>query len=51
MIEWLDAVTIEEAREISEGLDTDQDPASHARKRPRWERSEVGPESRQTYEL
>ena len=33
MIEWLDAVTIEEAREISEGLDTDQDRASLARKR------------------
>ena len=33
MIECLDAVTIEEAREISEGLDTDQDRASLARKR------------------
>ena len=43
MIECVDAVTIEEAREISEGLDTDQDRAedarprraSRARKRPR----------------
>ena len=42
MIECVDAVTIEEAREISEGLNTDQDRAedtrprhaSRARKRP-----------------
>ena len=33
MIKCVDAVTIEEAREISEGLDTDQDRASLARKR------------------
>ena len=33
MTECVDAVTIEEAREISEGLDTDQDRASLARKR------------------
>ena len=42
MIEYVGAVTFEEAREISEGLDTDQDRAeeakprraSRARKRP-----------------
>ena len=33
MIECVDAVTIEEAREISEGLDTDQDRAEDARPR------------------
>ena len=33
MIECVDAVTIEEAREISEGLDTDQDRAEDARSR------------------
>ena len=31
MIECVDAVTIEEAREISEGLDTDQDRAEEAK--------------------
>ena len=33
MIECVDAVTIEEAREIIEGLDTDQDRAENARPR------------------
>ena len=33
LIECVDAVTIEEAREISEGLDTDQDRAEDARPR------------------
>ena len=33
MIECVDAVTIEEAREISEGLDTDQDRAEDGRSR------------------
>ena len=33
MIECVDAVTIEEAREISESLDTDQDRAEDARPR------------------
>ena len=33
MIECADVVTIEEAREISEGLDTDQDRAEDARPR------------------
>ena len=33
MIECVDAVTIEEAREISEGLDTDKDRAEDARPR------------------
>ena len=33
MIECVDAVTIEEAREISEGLDTEQDRAEDARPR------------------
>ena len=33
MIECVDTVTIEQAREISEGLDTDQDGAEDARPR------------------
>ena len=33
MTECVDAVTIEEAREISEGLDTDQDRAEDGRSR------------------
>ena len=43
MIECVDAVTIEEAREISEGLDTDQDRAEDARPRRASRARKSGP--------
>lgn len=43
MIECVEAVTIEEAREISEGLDTDQDRAEDARPRSASRARKSGP--------